>query len=165
MKDLQVLFEEYFPKAGGTMAGTLTLFGYGGNQGRAALASDWLEVAKRINEVDPDSPHHLSSADFRYYLPGLLIGCVCYLNNDSNPIAYAVLENLASSNDDKLWDDRFIERWCQYTPQQLHAIRLAVEKIYPIAEHYTVIARALIDRIWETLELIQIYVELERPHT
>ena len=162
VRDVVAAIDCAFPLDGATLSGTRVLFDSDGPGLTPDRPSSWREVAERINEVDSSLIGSLEPDDFRYYLPGLLTGCLLHLREGAPPYEGSVLFGLVWGNDDRYWDDRFLDRWGRLPPQQLDAVERAVDLLLPepAPEHrerlYALLGPSDRTRAKETLDLLRI---------
>lgn len=154
--------EAAFPLEGATLSGTRLLLDPEGTQPTLDRPATWPEVALRINEIDWDLIASLEPEDFRYYLPGLLVGCLRYLRDGAPPYEDSTLSGLIWGNDDRYWDERFLSCWGRLSLQQLDAVELAVDVLLPEPppEHrdrlYALLGPSDWTRAKETLDLLRL---------
>ena len=131
-----------FPVEGATQSGTQLLFLDEAESERNLQALTWLQVAKQITGiVDIGLVHSMKPADFRYYLPGLLLG-VMREPVETDTLGSAVLFGLHSYQNPEYWDDDFVEKWCRFTAAQYDLLENLIEPILPdhLGEFYGISA-------------------------
>lgn len=132
--DLATRLAEAFPTAGATASGTELLFARDVGPQHDLSPLTWPEVAERINEVaDYSLISSMMPGDFRYYLPGLILGIACYEQDASSPMGSTVFFNLYDYSNPHHWDERFLDRWCRFTEDQYEVLEAALPPL--LVEH------------------------------
>ena len=145
------------------------LFDLEGRGPAPSRPATWREVADWIDEVDDDAPVHLLAEDFRAYLPGLLLGGLCYMTNPGNPVTESAVHDLFQNYYDSWWDQRFMDRWCHFTATQLDVIEAAVALLFAgpapgspaEAAMRSMLGPLSLERARQTLELIRLRAALD----
>ncbi|MDR5654533.1 hypothetical protein [Ruixingdingia sedimenti] len=93
--DLAIRLAEVFPTAGATASGTGLLFAGDDGPQHDLTPSTWHQVAEQINDVvDYSLISSMMPPDFRYYLPGLILGVACHERDAGSPTGATILADL-----------------------------------------------------------------------
>lgn len=121
--DLAIRLAEVFPTAGATASGTELLFAGDDGPQHDLTPLTWHQVAEQINDVvDYSLISSMMPPDFRYYLPGLILGIACHGRDAGSPMGATILANLYHYSNPHHWDARFMERWCRFTEDQYEVL-------------------------------------------
>ncbi|MHA6268363.1 hypothetical protein ACXYMP_16000 [Aliiroseovarius sp. CAU 1755] len=84
-----------------------------------------------INHLDFDLLSSVHPQVFRNMLPSLLYGLTHFLEEQDNPVVYAVFKNLIDYPNVEFWDEKFIAKWADMTSEQYDLIEMCLNRCGP----------------------------------
>lgn len=122
-EDLGIRLAEVFPSEGATLSGTGLLFAGEDDLQHDLPPVTWQQVAEHIGEViDHSLIFSMMPSDFRYYLPGLILGISCHEHDAGSPMGSTIFADLLNYSNPRHWDTTFLERWCRFTQDQYEVL-------------------------------------------